>query len=239
MSVSCLLSIFALAILGASAQAQSNGNDVPFGLQSPGQLVQCKNTTLVWQGGKSPYKVTISPVCGAGKNASEETHSVLAPGSTSIELPIRFAKDTPLIVSITDSANMQATAPQTVVISGDSDDSCTTQTTCNDATQAPNAPVAVANPSEQPTSTGFPTDHLITTDPSATSAQAQSMTDASSSGSTMVVLYSYVSQTPTPSASAESSTQGQPNAAISTSKFSTFVVMGFTLFVGANLAFSP
>ncbi|KAH7341599.1 hypothetical protein B0J17DRAFT_266061, partial [Rhizoctonia solani] len=239
MSVSRLLSIFSLAILGAAAQAQSNGTEVPFGLQSPGQLVQCKSTTFVWQGGKFPYKVTITPVCGAGKNASEETHSVLDPGSTSIELPIRFAKDTPLIVSITDSANMQATAPQTVVTSGDADDTCTIQAACTDATQASNAPVAVANPSSQPTSTTFPTDRLVTSNPSATSAPTQSMTDAYASGSTMVIVYSYESQTPTSSASAELSTQGQPNAAISTSKFSALAAMGFTAFVGANLAFSP
>ncbi|KDN48786.1 hypothetical protein RSAG8_02773, partial [Rhizoctonia solani AG-8 WAC10335] len=189
LSLSCLFSVLALTILGAPAQAQSNGTEVPFALQSPGQFVQCKNTTIVWQGGKPPYKVALTPVCGAGKNASEETHAVLSPGSTSIELPIRFAKNTPLTISITDSTNMQATAPQTVVTSGDADDSCTTQTTCTDAAQAPNAPVAVADSTGQPTSTAssFATDRLITVDPSATSPQTQSMTDAYSSGSTMVI----------------------------------------------------
>ncbi|CAE6536263.1 unnamed protein product [Rhizoctonia solani] len=236
LSVSRIFFAIVLAAMGVSVQAQGNQTDTPFALQSPGQLVQCKNTTIVWQGGQSPYKVTLKPVCGSGQNASEETHSVTTPGSTSLELPIRFAKGTPLTVSITDSANMQATAPQTTVVSGDADDSCTTQTTCTDAAQAPNPPVAVADPSTQPASTSFPTDHLITADPSATPSQTQSMTDTYSSGSTMVIVYSYVSQTPTPSASAELSRESQPNSAFPTSTAPTFA-MGLVMFVGANLAF--
>ncbi|KAJ1307719.1 hypothetical protein OPQ81_001808 [Rhizoctonia solani] len=233
--VSRVFSAFVLAGLGVFAQVQNNETETPFALQSPSQFVQCKNTTIVWQGGKSPYKVTVTPVCGSGKNASEEIHSVLAPGSTSIELPIRFSKDTPLIVSITDSTNMQATAPQTIVASGDAEDSCTIQTACTDI-QAPSAPNAVADPTSSSTSAGFPTDRLITADPSATSTQTQSMTDTSSSGSTMVVVYSYVSQSPTPSASAESSTQSQPNAAIPTGRAPKFAAVGLTVFFSAVLA---
>ncbi|EUC57144.1 hypothetical protein RSOL_208890, partial [Rhizoctonia solani AG-3 Rhs1AP] len=235
-SLSCLLPLLALTIL-RSAQAQSNGAEVPFALQSPGKLTQCKNTTVVWQGGQSPYKVTFTPICGAGKNASAETHEVVAPGSTSVELPIRFASGTPLIVSITDSTNMQATAPQSVVTSGNSDDSCTIQTACIDAAQAPDSPNAIVGSASQSTSTGFPTDYLITADPSATSIQTPSVTEASSSESTMVIVYSYVSQTSTPSATAESTLQSQANTAISSGMYSTPAVLGSMVLLGTTLAF--
>ncbi|KAL5634789.1 hypothetical protein ACGC1H_002726 [Rhizoctonia solani] len=235
LSLSCLFPLLALISL-RSAQAQSNGTEVPFALQSPGRLMQCKNTTIIWQGGKSPYKVTFTPVCGAGKNASDETHDVVAPDSTSVELPIRFAKDTPLIISITDSTNMQATASQSIVASGDADNACTIQTACTDSDQAPGSPNAIAEPASQSASTGFPTDHLITADPSATSVQTPSVTDASSSESTMVIVYSYVSQTSTPTATAESTLQSQANAAISAGMYPTPGVLGCMVLISAILA---
>ncbi|CAE7158717.1 unnamed protein product [Rhizoctonia solani] len=232
----CLLTILAP---GASAQAQSNEAGVPFALQSPGQFVQCKNTTIVWQGGKPPYKLTLTPVCDAGKNASEQMYTISAPDSTSTELPINFSKDTPLIVSITDSTNMQATAPQSIVTSGDADDSCTPQIACTDSIQAPSAPNAVADTTSQSTSTGYPTDRLLTANPSATSTQTQSMTDAYSSGSTMFVVYSYASPTPTPSATAtrgsESSLQDQPNAAALSSKRPALAAAACMVLISAAL----
>ncbi|KAF8699373.1 hypothetical protein RHS03_07373, partial [Rhizoctonia solani] len=226
--------VFAVAVLGVSAQSRSNDTDVPFGLQSPSGLTQCKNTTILWQGGKPPYKLTIKPVCSAGQNASEEVHNVsTSAGSTSLELPIRFAKDTPLIVSIVDSSNMQATAPQVTVASGDADDSCTTQTACMDVVQAPSVPVAAASTTNQfvpllesyilqltkkygrLSSTDFPTDQLVTAAPSGTTVQIRSTTD--SSGSTMVIVYSYATPSldPTTITSAETSLETQSNSALS------------------------
>ncbi|KAF8733975.1 hypothetical protein RHS02_07199, partial [Rhizoctonia solani] len=208
--------VFAVAVLGVSAQSRSNDTEVPFGLQSPSGFTQCKNTTILWQGGKPPYKLTIKPVCSAGQNASEEVHNVsTSAGSTSLELPIRFAKDTPLIVSIVDSSNMQATAPQVTVASGDVDDSCTTQIACTDVVQAPSVPVAAASTTNQPSSTDFPTDQLVTAAPSDTTVQFRSTTD--SSGSTMVIVYSYATPSldPTTITSAETSLETQSNPALS------------------------
>ncbi|CAE6472950.1 unnamed protein product [Rhizoctonia solani] len=223
LSLSRAIFVFATAAWGVFAQVQSNETEVPFGLRSPSGFTQCKNTTIVWQGGKPPYKLSIRPVCGTGQNASEEVHDILPSGSTSIELPIQFVKGTPLVVSITDSSNMQATAPETVVASGDADDSCTTQTACTDGVQAPSVPVVVADPTNQPSSTAFPTDRLVTGGPSDTSAQIRSTTD--SRGSTMVIVYSYLSQTPAPTSSATESLESQSNGTIPTSQHPAFTTL--------------
>ncbi|KAF8606556.1 hypothetical protein BDV93DRAFT_542772 [Ceratobasidium sp. AG-I] len=213
----------AFAALGVVAQA---GGEKPFALQTPGEFVQCKNTTLVWQGGKSPYKVSIKPACGAGQNATEEQHVVLVPGATSIELPVTFPAGTPVVVAITDSSNMQATAPPFTVTSGDANDSCTLQTACNNVVQPPSVPVALApaETSSTPTTPTIPTDHLLTVDPSAstTSGSATNTAAASSGSGTMVVLYSYIAQT---SATSTPSSVPQNNAAVPV-KTAPVVVLG-------------
>ncbi|CAE6414939.1 unnamed protein product [Rhizoctonia solani] len=200
LSLSRTVFVFATVVLGVSAQSQGNKPEVPFGLRSPSGFTQCKNTKIVWQGGKPPYKLSLKPVCGPGQSALEEVHDVPTTKSTSTELPIHFAANTPLIVSITDSSNMQATAPQIIVASGDANDSCITQIACKDAAPTPSAPVAIADPTSQPSDAAFPTNRLVTSNPSVTSAQIRTTTD--SNGSTMVIVYSYVSETPAPTSSA-------------------------------------
>lgn len=228
--------LVAVALVALGVVAQS-GDEKPFALQTPGEFVQCKNTTLVWQGGKSPYKVSIKPTCGAGQNATEEQHVVLVPGATSIELPVTFPAGTSLTVSITDNDNMQATAPSFNVASGDANDSCTLQTACNSNVQAPSVPVALApETSNTPVTPTIPTDHLLTFDPtaSATSGSATNSASVTSDSTTMVVVYSYISQTSSATTSTPSSSS-QNNAAVPV-KTAPVAVLSCVVLVGANLA---
>ncbi|KAG9104854.1 hypothetical protein FRC06_008084 [Ceratobasidium sp. 370] len=216
-----------VAALGVVAQSAEE----PFALASPGKLEQCKNSTIVWQGGKAPFKISIKPTCGAEQDASEEQHVVPTPGATSFELPIKFPADTVVTVSITDSSNMQATAPPATIVSGDADGSCIVQTACPDNIQAPNAPVALAPGSS---GTAIPTDRLITADPSAASASTEVPTTTASPTS-MVVLYTYIG--PSSTNSNPSTPTPKSNAACLGMSVSAAASFGAIALVGSHLAF--
>ncbi|KAG9113363.1 hypothetical protein FRC07_007790 [Ceratobasidium sp. 392] len=227
-----------VAALSAVAQSASTTDEKPFALASPGKLEQCKNTTIVWQGGRSPFKISIKPECGAGQNATGKEYVVSTPGATSVELPITFPAGTPVVVSITDSSNMQATAPANTVVSGDADDSCAVQTACPDNIEAPDFPVALVSTS----SAAIPTDHLITIDPSATLSSTEvpttTATESAPTGSatSMVVLYSYVSPSSTNSnPSSPTSLSAQSNAATLRTPISPFVILGILALIGLSL----
>ncbi|KAG8773067.1 hypothetical protein FRC12_002755 [Ceratobasidium sp. 428] len=203
-----------VAVLGVVAQSTNVTDEKPFALASPGKLEQCKNTTIVWQGGKSPYKVSIKPVCGAGQNASGEEHIVSTPDATSIEIPITYPNGTSVVVSITDSSNMQATAPAVTIVSSDANDSCIVQTACTNDVQAPDVPVALVSSSSV---APIPTDSLVTAGSSASSSSTEAPTDtttATESATSMVILYSYVGPSDTNSSPSAPTSPSQSNAAI-------------------------
>ncbi|KAG8709345.1 hypothetical protein FRC08_018387 [Ceratobasidium sp. 394] len=209
--------VAALGVVGQPAEVQ------PFALASPGKLEQCKSGTIVWQGGKAPFKISIKPTCSAGQNASEEQHFVSTP-ATSFELPIKFPAGTMVVVSITDSSNMQATAPPATITSGDADDSCIVQTPCSDNIQAPNVPIALVPSSS---GTAIPTDRLVTADPSAASAYTQASTTTAPPTS-MVVLYTYIGASnsdPNPSTPTSSSKSNAASLGMSTSAAPIFCVV--------------
>ncbi|QRV89917.1 citrate synthase [Ceratobasidium sp. AG-Ba] len=220
---------FLVATLGAVAQSSNATTaDKPFALASPEQPVQCKNATIVWQGGKAPFRINIKPACGGGQASPGQDLVVSTSGATSYELPVKYPAGTQLTVSISDATNMQASAPPTTVISGDEDDSCTVQTACPNNLQAPGVPVALASGSSGAV---VPTDHLVTADPSG--APTSTGTPASTSSVSMVILYSYVSA-PTPTKS-PSSTTPESNAALACASTSLFAVLGAAVAIGSHL----
>ncbi|KAG8747357.1 hypothetical protein FRC10_001536 [Ceratobasidium sp. 414] len=198
-----------VVVLEAVAQSGNPTAEEPFALANPGKLEQCKNSTFIWQGGKAPFNISIKPTCGAGQDASEDQHAVSTPGATSFELPIKFPAGTVVTVSITDSSNMQATAPPVTIVSGDADGSCVVQTACSDNIQAPNAPAALTPSSS---GTAIPTDRLVTADPSAASAATEVLTTTASPTS-MVVLYTYIGPSSTNSNPSTPTSSSKSNAA--------------------------